>query len=332
MIQRLQLFLGPARLRLFILLLGGTGLISLILNSIVDVYDWVRPAQSLLVLVFLVGAALIFGGRMERAERLRWALVLAPAVGALALAFFLPDLSLVFVGAAFGWVVAALFSLRSRARIEYQRAIKLLRKEQYAEAVKIMDALIQQEADDPNHYRFRAEILRLSGKLGQARRDYHKMIEIAPEMAVGYNGLAEVCLQAGDYAEAREAALGAYQRAPQEWVAPYNLGMIEDRLNMPEAAVEHLQAALALRVPDARHRLLIYLYLIRAYSRLGDAAGAQDSLHALKQHKHGLEEWQSILANSMAATLREVLAADVETAQALIDGKLDVIQLAGRKS
>ena len=63
-----------------------------------------------------------------------------------------------------------------------------------------------------------------------------------------HNGLAEVELQAGRFEAAQKAAHKAQELAPQEWVAAYNLGMIEDRLanhaagcmpSQPRPAVEN---------------------------------------------------------------------------------------------
>src|SRR3990172_8741234 len=107
MIERIQIFLGPGRSRLLLLWLGGTGLISLILNVIVDQYDWVRPAQSIIVLIFMVGAVIIIGGRMRREDKLRWAAILAPGIVLIIIgAVFLPDLLPPFMGAALGWTIA----------------------------------------------------------------------------------------------------------------------------------------------------------------------------------------------------------------------------------
>ncbi len=325
--DRFALFLGPARLRALFFVIAITGLVSLILNAFEG--DWVTPVQTLLVLVALVGAAVLIGGRMDAGERGRWSGILAPAVGALLLALtVLPQYSLPLMGAALGWVVAGAFFFRARAPMEYQRAVKHLRKGEFAEAVKSMDSLIKQQPRDPNHYRFRAELLRLWGKLDKAKKDYVRMTELDPQSAVAYNGLAEVYLQAGDYEPALEAGQRAAELAPDEWVALYNLGMIEDRLEHSQQVVEHLQKALALKVPDARHRLLIYLYLARAYARLGDTAAAQDAVIQVRKHKHGLEEWQKILQNGQAETLRAALGEDVEAAAELAQGKIDVMALA----
>lgn len=325
MIKQVQLFLGPARARALVLLLGITGLISLILNAFVDQGEWVRPAQTALVLVFLVGAAMIVGGRMRREERIRWALILAPSLGAILLGVtVLPQYLTPLLGAAAGWVIAGAFIFRQRVPKEFSDAIKFLRKGQYEESVKAMDAAIKNDPENENYYRFRAEVFRMWGKLDRARRDYQRMTELAPDSAVAFNGLAEVYLQSGKFDLAREAGLKAYDLAPAEWVAAYNLGMIEDRLRDSQRAVEHLRRALALRVPDVRHRLLIHLYLARAYTRLGDLDAAQAELAEIKRHRSGLEEWQSILQHDEAAALREVLAADVQLAQDLIDGKAEL--------
>ncbi len=331
MIRRFSDYLGPARLQALFFLLAGTGLLSLILNSAEG--DWVRPAQTVLVLVFFAGALIIFGTRLDPEERGRWTALALPAVGAVALGLtVLPQYALPLLGAALGWIIAGLFVFRPRARMEYQVAVKSLRKNQFAEAVKAMDAVIKAEPNNLQHYRFRAEILRLWGKLDRAKRAYQQMTKIDPASAVGYNGLAEVNLQAGDYDAALEAARQAYSLASDEWVAAYNLGMIEDRLGQSDAVIEHLNHALARKVQDARHRLLIRLYLARAYSRRHDLAAARAQVDAMAKDRRGLTEWRALLQNEQAATLRAVLDEDVNAAEALLEGRLDVAGLTGESA
>mgnify|MGYP005838574013 CR=1 FL=1 len=328
MIKRFTEFLGPARLQTLFMLLAVTGLLSLILNAVnAEENPWVIPVQTILAAAALVGAAVIIGGRLEPYERARWAAILLPAVVGFVLAAIFPPISLLLVGGSFGWIVAGLLLFRSKAPMEYKQAVRHLRKNEYAEAVKIMDGVIKDDPDDPNHYRFRAEVLRVWGKLDRAKRDYLKMTELAPDSAVAFNGLAEVNLQAGDYPAALTAARKAAELAPEEWVALYNLGMIEDRLRESADAIQHLNAALKLRVPDARHRLLIHLYLARAYARSGDAAAAREQAAAIRKLSGGLDEWQKILASDQAETLRAAIGDDVAAAQAIADGSLDVMAL-----
>lgn len=328
MIDRFRLFLGPARVRAFLLLLGITGLFSLALSAAAPQPDWVPSAQTLLALIFFAGAAVIIGGRMTREERARWFSILGPAVGALVLALtVLPNLALPLAGAAAGWLIAGFMLFRRRAPQTYIDAVKHLRKGDYESAVRCMDELVKESPDNTDYYRFRAEVFRLWGKLDRARRDYQRMAELAPDSAVAFNGLAEVHLQSGRYSEAHAAALKAYELAPDEWVAAYNLGMIEDRLGEASAAVTHLKQALTLKVPDARHRLLIHLYLARAYARLGDEQAATEEAAQVRKHRSGLQEWQSLLEYEQAATLRAVLSDDIALAERLTAGEIDASAL-----
>src|SRR5262249_3106561 len=149
------------------------------------------------------------------------------------------------------------------------------------------------------------------------------MTQLAPDSPVAFNGLAEVYLQKQEYDRAYEAARKANELTPDDWVTFYNLGMIEDRLKSSEAVVEHLQKALALNVKDARHRVLIHFYLARAFSRLGQFDAAQEQIGAIKRLASGLEEWQTILDDKQAETLRAVIGDDVSDAQALVSGELE---------
>jgi Flp pilus assembly protein TadD len=325
MIRRIQIFLGPTYSRILIAWVAITGLLSLVLNVIVNQYAWVRTAQSLIVIAFLLGLVVIFFIRLSSEERGHWASIIVPALIAVGLGLMLtPQLSILFMGLAVGWVIAMLLITRNRMPVEYRQAVKFLRKSEYAEAIKVMDQVITADPDHAYHYKFRAEIYRLWGKLKQASRDYQMMTQLVPDSPVGFNGLAEVYLQNGEYDLAQKAAVTAQQLASDDWVTYYNLGMIEDRLKQSEAVIEHLQKALALKVPDARHHLLIDFYLLRAYGRLGRLEEARQKLAVLKKQSAGLEEWQTILKDEQAATLRGVIGDDLQIVYELLDGDLKV--------
>jgi len=327
-INRFLMFLGPARARTLLFLLLITGAISLGLNTVTSSAD-VRSVQTLMVIVFIVGALIIIGGRLESSARSRFLAILLPAMGAVLIGVLaLPTLLPFLMAGAIAWIVAGLFLFRSRIPMGYQRAIKLLRKSKFAEAIDEIDAVIKEEPNTPGHYRFRAELLRLSNKLDRARRDYQTMIELAPDAPDAYNGLSEVFLQMGKFNDARDAAVKASEIAAGDWVALYNLGMIEDRIGtLSLSVIEHLQNALNAKVPDERHRLLIYVYLARAYARLGELDQAQAQVDSVKRNRTGLQEWQKILESDQAVTLKAVIGADVEMAQALIDGSITVDDL-----
>lgn len=320
-------FLGPTRLNAIFLLLAGTGLGSLMLNAAKG--DWVVGAQTLLLLLFIGGATGIIFSALDPFNRGRWLGILTPAfilvvIGTLVV----PAQGALFMGLAFGWIIAAQFVFNPRAPMAYQKSIKAMRTGDYDTALTELDGLIRKEPKNAAHYQFRAEVYRLAGRLPSAKRDYKKLIDLGPEYrAVGYNLLAELHLQAGEYQDALTAGRKALELAPEEWVAAYNLGMIEDRLNLPAEALSHLDHALEIGVPDARHRLLIQFYRARAFIRLGDTAQATAAVAPLTDERKSLKEWRKLLESEQAAALRQVLQPDIDAAEALIAGQIDVTAL-----
>ncbi|GEM_PF-256660 len=329
-----QLFLGAERIRVLAALFIVTGVLSAMLGVVKA--DWVIVAQTVLILIFLVGAAITIIGRMEGDARYRWGATIAPAIIAVAIGLLVvPQYLPIALGAAAGWLLAGVFIFgRSRAPIQYKEAVKAMRKQDYAAAIKSMNEIIRLEPKDMNHYRFRADLFRLWGKLEKAEDDYIKITQLAMaddqrEMfALGLNGMAEVQVQRGHFENALPSAQKAFEMAPTQWVAAYNLGMIKDRLSDSAGVIDSLQKALALKVPDVRHRLLAYLYLARAYSRQGDMTQAEAMANELRRQRTGLEEWEVILKSDQANVLRDVMAADIEVARQLYDKTLTVQQLA----
>jgi tetratricopeptide (TPR) repeat protein len=277
------------------------------------------------VIIFLVGTALTVLSRFAPQERRQFSLAVIPSVAAISLGVLYPSLMAFFLPVSIGWLLIALIMMRGRVRREYQVAIKHMRNGEYNEAVQVMSDLIKAEPDNADHYRFRAELLRLSGKIRRARTDYEKVIELTPESGVGYNGLAEVYLQDGEFEQALGYAKKALELEPDHWVAPYNLGMIEDRLGQWEQSAEHLVQTLAVGVPDSRHRLLIHLWIARSYYGQGKRGDAEAEIDKMKHERTGLQEWKTIFESDEARVLRDVLLPDVELAEGLIQGeaKLD---------
>ena len=332
MLRRFQIFLGPRRYKAFVALLAVTGLGSLALTLMAGDMPGTTSAQTLLLAAFVAGGSWLILGRLPREERFRWlAIILPAAIGVLIASLLLPHLTGLFVGAGLGWIVAGIFVFNSfGASQDYKRAVKAMRRGDYADAIEAISAQIKRQPERGEHYRFRAELYRLAGKLAAARKDYRKMIDLDEKNAVGWNGLAEVELQARRYKQAREAGEMALELAPDEWVAAYNLGLIDDRLGDSEAVIERLGAALEQKIPDSRHRLLAHLYLARAAARKGDAKMADAALRDMKREKTGLEEWRMILEQKEAAALRDVLSADIELAIALVKGEAEIESLAAR--
>lgn len=319
--RAIQTWLGQQRTRWLIALLVVTGLASTVLQFAAGDEDWVTSVQTGLLLVFLVGAFAIVSGRMTPESRKRLAFTVLPALGAVGLGIILPDLFRLFLGIALGWLIAAQLLLRPTENREYKNAIKAMRRKDYREAIEQMGHLIKREPKVGDHYAFRAQLYRLNGNSRRAQVDYEKVIQLDPESSVGANGLAEVYLQRGELESAREWGEKAYHAAPQEWVAVYNLGMIAERQHDHAAAVRYLNEALALKMPDSRHRLLTYLWLARTHFRQDDLETANAMVDKLRKEKQGLNQWKVIFESDEAASLRNLLQPDIRAASALFAGK-----------
>lgn len=258
---------------------------------------------------------------MRIVKNKRFWLVIGPSLGLIALAVaLLPEQASILSGAAFAWALAVTFIFRSRMHMEYQAAIRLLRRGEYQQAITIMDLLINTEPDSLDHRQFRAQLYRLAGDLQRAAADYEWMLGHALGSIIGYIGLTEIEIQKGDYDQARRYALAALEQ-DKGWMAEYELGLIEDRQSNAEAAIKHLEAAFASRIPHSRFRLLARLWLARNCHRLGRDADAQRQLDLMRKETKGLHEWRLIFENEQGAVLRDLLEEDVHLAQDLLEGK-----------
>lgn len=327
MLNQLVRWLGPRRARMVIALVVGAGLTSLLLQVTFRDAAWLLSGQLGVIWLLFGGLAVVLGSRLPRQGQRRLWLALGPGLLLLGLGVLVPDWVLFFGGAGLGWMVAAQLVLRNRVRMEYQAAIRHLRRSEYDQAVAIMDTLVQAEPDRPEHRRFRAELHRLAGDSRKAIVDYERVVALDPQATAGYTGLAEVYVQQGDYDRARDYALAACERDPSGWMVAYNLGLIEDRRGASEAVVEHVRRALAAGIPHSRYRLLARLWLARAYHRQGQPDAAREQVDQIRRQAAGLREWDVVFASEQASALRGMLEADVQLARQLVDGhtSLDVL-------
>ena len=231
-----------------------------------------------------------------------------------------PAWTLFFVGAALGWLVVAQFVFRGTTQMQYRASIGHLRKGEYSEAAAIMDAVVQAEPNDPAHRQFRALLYRLMGRLDDAESDYKAVIELEPNGVGARIGLAEVYIQGEDYEQARAAALAAQECDPHGWKVQYTLGMLADRTGEAAAVVNSLERAVAAGIPDSRDRLLVRLWLARAYVRSGQSDQAQQQVVELRKEADSLDEWRLILDSDQGRALRPLLETDINLATQLARG------------
>jgi len=276
-------------------------------------------AASLALIWLALAAALLAAARLAPRARRRFALAALPTLLLWGVGALLPTLALFFGGAGLGWLLVSQVVVGSRTRMEYQRAIRAMRRGDFDAAIRQMDALVRAEPDAAAHRRFRADLHRLAGHAKQARADYERAAALEPDDAASCVGLAELAAQQGDFARARAAAREAQARARGGWAPAYTLGMIEDRCGDAAAAVQALEDALAAGIPDARFRLLARLWLARGCYRLGRTESAQAHVGGLRREAKALRQWRLVFESSHGAAVRALLAADVAQAERLLD-------------
>lgn len=301
-------------------LLIVTGFASIVVGQAAPDALWTFPVTVMLLVVFVVGSAFILA---DEDGRLRVAAASAPSTGAILLGLtVLPQHFWLLFGLAVGWFVAAMMLFRQQTPREVMRAIRMMRKGNYTDATQEMDTLIKRDKDNPEHYRLRAMIFRLDNKPDRAKRDYEKILALAPEGSAGdairaeaYDGLSEVYLQTRRYEQSNEMAQAAHALYPDNWVPLYNLCMIHDRMGKPTETLNYGMQALKLGIPDVRQRLLAHFYLARAYRRQGDLTHANAEIAKMKNLWSGMEGLQKLLSAEQSAPLNEILRADVELAR-----------------
>jgi tetratricopeptide (TPR) repeat protein len=325
-VRQLWVWLGPPRAVLLTVLLIGMIGGGVVVQFTIDDADARTSAQLGFVWAFVLVLGIVLSFRMVGQVRRLW-LALGPGLVLVGIGVLLPPLALFFGGAGLGWMIAGQFVLRGRVRMEYQTAVKHMRKGDYAQAIATMDTLINAEPNAAEHYRFRADLHRLSGDLDRATADFQRVITLEPDAVHGYTGLAEIAVQREDYEQAHTYARQALKRDSGGWMTAYNLGMIEDRRRVAKSAAKHLERALAAGIPHSRFRLLAQLWLARSAYRQGRLDDARQHVAAMRKHVGGLREWQTMLDSEQTASLRQMLGADVALAKQLMDDTtaLDVL-------
>ena len=295
---------------------------------------WLFQAQLALVWLMLAGMVFWLDKHTPARQRRQVRVMLWPALVLQGLSVLWPDAAFFFSGGAAGWLMVASLIVRKRQRMEYQRAIRALRTGDYSRAVALMSDVIDAEPDVAEHYRFRATIHRMSGRVQPAIADYQRAAALEPETPHVYIGLAETYLQAGRYAEAREHAERALQLAPHDWSVHFLLGQTAHRQGHWEAAVENLEQALALHISQPTSRLLARLWLALDTLRQGQEDKAAQHLAALRQERDGLRLWERIFAAEQGSALHGMLGDDVTLAQHLLEATdpLKELRRAARQS
>lgn len=327
MVKRLWHWLGAESAWMLTILLVGMVIGVVGVQVSVEDADSRLSLQLAMVWAFVAVLGLMLSARMTGQARRRLWIALGPGLVLLGLGVLLPPLALFFGGGGLGWMIAGQIVLRGNVRMEYQSAVKHMRKGEYDQALAVMDQLVRAEPNAAEHYRFRAELFRLAGKPQKALSDYRRVVELTPDAIAGYAGLAETTVLQGNFDEARKYAKQALKHDRGGWMAAYNLGMIEDRRMAAKDSVRYLEQAVEAQIPHVRYRLMARLWLARNYARLGRNEDAKRAAEQMRKESKGLREWEVIMQSDEAVSLRDLLADDVALARRMIESSSPVDEL-----
>ncbi len=127
-------------------------------------------------------------------------------------------------------------------RKDYGRALKLMKKERYAQAEPLLRNLIQRAPQLAGPHTNLGIVYARTGRPKEAEQAFLKAIELKPDSAPAYNQLGILYREAGRFKEARDAYEKALAIDPDYAYAHLNLGITFDLyLQQPRLALKHYE-------------------------------------------------------------------------------------------
>lgn len=140
--------------------------------------------------------------------------------------------------------------LGKKLQADYDKAKEKIARQQYDEALEILEKMIGEKSDDPAIYFLYGECLLQKEKYPEASDALLKVISLNPSFAGGYFKLG-VSYQRQDMLE---KALENYQKnlelEPANFACLYNTGMILYTMNRQADAIKYLEKALEIKPDD----------------------------------------------------------------------------------
>ena len=133
--------------------------------------------------------------------------------------------------------------------VVFDRAVDLLKKEQYSAAIAEWEKALQLDPEDAKaHYNLALDLTR-EGKLDEAIPHFEKAVLEDPRFAEAHNNLGIACVQTGRIDEAVTHFQKAVELEPDYGSAHNNLGAILLQSGRPDEAIPHFQKAVEV-IPD----------------------------------------------------------------------------------
>lgn len=134
---------------------------------------------------------------------------------------------------------------------DFERALELLKGEQYSEAIELLQGIVQRENRLPAPYVNLGIAYDKTGDEKNAEEAFLHALEVAPNHAVASNELAVLYRKQGRFAEARKLYTGALAENPDYLPLIKNLGILCDLyLQDVQCALAQFQQYLKLEPED----------------------------------------------------------------------------------
>jgi tetratricopeptide (TPR) repeat protein len=132
----------------------------------------------------------------------------------------------------------------------YEQAVELLRNGKNAEAMALVEAVIDAGARDPSLYNLKGLAASELGRNQEAEESFRILTRLAPRSAIGYNNLGVLFSKLGRDEEAATAFREAQMREPENFTALLGLGTSLVKLHKYAEAATYLQRAWNIRTKD----------------------------------------------------------------------------------
>ena len=132
----------------------------------------------------------------------------------------------------------------------YEQVVELLRNGKNAEAMALVEAVIDAGARDPSLYNLKGLAASELGRNQEAEESFRILIRLAPRSAMGYNNLGVLFSKLGRDEESATAFREAQVREPENFTALLGLGTSLVKLHKYAEAATYLQRAWNIRTKD----------------------------------------------------------------------------------